>query len=268
MSIILYVIDAFTTQRFTGNPTAVCVLEKELEHKTRHQIAIELNFPVTAFIEAKNTEGVFPISYFTVTGEIPACGHATLASARVIVELTQSTAAQFKTVEGRLIEASLKSDIVYLTYPKFEAGPFEISQKTLHSLGINDHLSLGFCKELETLFIELADPVLLRGLKPYFPMLLESSQDFKEVVVHSFSDDSAYDFLLRSFCPWMGIDEDPVTGSVHSFLVPFWKEKLSKSSLVAYQASGRGGEVFLNDLAQQVELGGKTVIVCKGELYL
>jgi len=267
MTISTYILDSFTSTRFKGNPTAVCVLETRLNYEIMHSIARELNFPVTAFLETKENEK-YNIRYFTITGEIPACGHATLAAAKVVFELTPNDTAHFETIENITINTKRKDEIIFMTYPKYTTVDFDIAENTLKSLGITHYKPVGFCKELDTLFIELEDPKLLRELQPDYKLLTESTDQVKEVVITSVSDNSDFDFLLRSFCPWIGIDEDPVTGSVHSVLAGFWKDRFGKKELTAYQASDRGGEVIVRAFDDKVELGGRAVTILKGELML
>jgi len=268
MPIPVYIIDSFTSTKFKGNPTAVCILKNQLSYEIMHSIARELNFPVTAFVEMPAENEVYKINYFTITGEIPACGHATLAATQAIFELTANDSAQFKTIENTLIKTHREEETIFMTYPKFTTINFDIPGDTLKSLGITNYTPVGFCKELETLFIELEDPELLRQLQPNYDMLTKSTDGVIEVVVTSVSDNNDFDFLLRSFCPWIGIDEDPVTGSVHSVLAGFWKDRLGKNELTAYQASERGGEVFVKAFDYSVQIGGKAIIVLKGELTL
>jgi len=155
-----------------------------------------------------------------------------------------------------------------MTYPKYEMVNYRVSKKTLDSLGIKTYINMGFCRELETLFIEIDNASLLRVISPNYNLLKQSNNEIKEVVVTSISDMKGFDFLLRSFCPWIGINEDPVTGSVHSVLAGFWKTKLNKINLIAYQASKRGGEVYVSSSNNKVELGGKSTIVIEGNLNI
>jgi PhzF family phenazine biosynthesis protein len=232
-----------------------------------HSIARELNFPVTAFLETKGNEK-YNIRYFTITGEIPACGHATLASAKVVFELTSGDSVQFETIENINLTAIRKDENIFITYPKFTTVNFDIPENMLKSLEIKHYQPIGFCKELDTLFIELEDPKLLRELQPDYKLLTASTDQVIEVVITSVSDNTDFDFLLRSFCPWIGIDEDPVTGSIHSVLAGFWKNRLGKYELKAYQASQRGGEVIVKASDDKVELGGRAITVVRGELIL
>lgn len=267
MQVLVIFIDTFTTEKFKGNPTAVCVVDNPLNSDLMLSIAKEFNLPVTAFIE-KNSSGLHPIKYFTITGEIPACGHATLASARVMFEMGKNDTVKFQTKEKIVITAIQRDDTIYMTYPKYDIVTVDVSKDVLKSLGLNEYASAGICTELEALFIELNDAHVLRTVSPNYKNLVQSNREITEVVITSASDKPAYDFLLRSFCPWIGIDEDPVTGSVHSVLAGFWKDRLGKNDLKAYQASERGGEAFVRAFDDKVELGGKTVILFKSELSI
>lgn len=232
-------------------------------------IAGELNFPVTAFIEynaAGNTP--YPIKYFTPTIEIPACGHATLASSKVIFDLSSTVTASFITIEGLVLEVRSDDDIIVISYPVYLLETIEVSKQLLDSMGLDDFKSSGYCKELQTLFLELESPAVLKSLQPDFKELVNSSDIFIEVVTTSVSDMEGYDYLLRSFCPWIGIDEDPVTGSVHSVLGGFWKSRLNRNKLKAFQCSQRGGEIFITAYSDKVELGGKAVTILKGDISL
>jgi PhzF family phenazine biosynthesis protein len=229
-------------------------------------IARELNFPVTAFIGTANLANNFDISYHTPITSIDACGHATLAAAHVVFDLFEMNFATFHTPAAVNIDARREGDTIIMTYPRYQLETVTVNSALLNSLSINIFLSAGFCKELDTLFIELESPEVLRSIQPDYTRMVASAPDIKEVVITSVSDNNQYDFLLRSFCPWIGIDEDPVTGSVHSALAPFWQQKLHKQKLAAYQCSERGGEVYLTVFDSSVELGGKTVTLLQGEM--
>lgn len=264
-----YIIDTFTKTPFTGNPTGVCYLPKEISAASMLSIAKELNFPVTAFVLKKEADAdAYAIRYFTPLMEIPACGHATLAAVKVVQIQAATHINKFYTINQTVIETISKDELIMMSYPKYELSPYTPSQEIIDSLHIHTYKTAGYSAQLETLFIELESPALLRTLQPDYPKLLASSNIIKEVVITSVSDKEHYDYLLRSFCPWIGIDEDPVTGSVHSVLAGFWKERLNKNNLKAYQASARGGELLIQSFEDKVEIGGKTVIVLQGEINL
>lgn len=267
MEITVYIIDTFTSEAFRGNPTGVCYMPGPVSEEAFQSIAAELNFPVTAFIGPVSSVG-WGIDYFTPVTRIPACGHATLAAARVVFDEEAMRELTFYTAEKISIKVRLEDDLITMTYPRFDLKPTPVNEKMLESLGIDSYLSAGICTELESLFIELEDPRVLRNIRPDFNLLMAVMPDIKEVVVTSVSDKAEYDFLLRSFCPWIGIDEDPVTGSVHAVLAHFWQQRLHKRTLKAWQCSERGGELYVKAFDDKVELGGKTVTLLKGTMTL
>jgi PhzF family phenazine biosynthesis protein len=268
MAIPVYYIDTFTSVCFKGNPTAICLLYNRLPNATLQAIAQELNLPVTGFVDMSGEGGAYRLRYFTVTGEIPACGHATLAAANVMAKILSASAISFITMEDLLIATRLGGNIAYLQYPRYPTVSLEMNSEVLSSLGLSDCQQVDFCAALETLFITIESPAILRSLQPDYKWLKSSTDSIKEVVVTCVSDDAGYDFLLRSFCPWIGIDEDPVTGSVHAVLAHHWGNRLGKPTLRAYQASERGGAVYVQVLDNGVELGGESVTVMEGFLNL
>jgi PhzF family phenazine biosynthesis protein len=266
MAINYYLLDTFTKEKFKGNPTPVCILEEALSVGSMHSFAKEFNCPVTAFVEPKNEMNFFPIRYFTITGEIPACGHATLGAAFVLFNTTESNLVTFETVEKIQLQAKQDKGLTFIEYPKFKRAVFIIPQALEKALGLNKYDTHFFCDELSSLFIELKSEAEVRQLSPDFKLLTESSNKIKEVVVMSKAAGQNYDFVLRSFCPWIGIDEDPVTGSVHSVLGPFWQQRLNKNELIALQVSERGGQLFINPFQEKVEIGGYSAIIIEGQL--
>ena len=269
MKLDTYIIHTFTSTPFSGNPTGVCWLEKEIKKDILLSIANELNFPVTAFIKRnEKKENQYSIIYITPTTEIPACGHATLAAAKVVQLRTNKTSALFRTIANIDIQTNLVGDFIMMGYPVYELQELKVDKNILNSLNIDSYKLAGYCDQLETLFIELEDPAILRIIQPIYSDLVKSSDQIKEVVVTSISDNKKYDYILRSFCPWIGIDEDPVTGSVHSVLGGYWKKRLNKEKLNAFQASKRGGELLINALDDKVEIGGKSVVILEGKISL
>ncbi len=267
-SIPVYFINSFTTERFKGNPTAICVCWHPLNEMQMPLIAKELGLPVTAFVEImEGSTSSFAIRYFTTTTEIPACGHATLAAGKLINMLTGLQQFQFKTGAGSLIDVAIADDLVRMEYPKHKVEYFNVSDEMMKSLSLEKFTCLGYASSLETLFIEVADIESLEKIKPDFSRLIGSSDMIKEVVVTTIGT-GKYDYVLRSFCPWIGIDEDPVTGSVQPVLAIHWGKKFSKNKLCAYQASERGGEIFLQVLPDSVEVSGQAVLAMKGEFFL
>ena len=264
MQIETRIIDTFTSIPFKGNPTAVCQATDNLDDDSMLSIAAEFNFPVTAFLK-QTDERALEIRYFTPIIEIPACGHATLAAAKFLLDCSPGLKrVSFKTITGIIIEANIESSRIYLSYPVYHLKPFDIPPDLSRSVGVSDFINCGYSIELESLFLEVESSSIVRSIEPDYEKMKESTDEIKEIVIMSPSEDQKYDFVLRSFCPWIGINEDPVTGSIHSVLGPFWQKRLGKHSMTAYQASTRGGEVFVRVNDQHVELGGESVIVLKG----
>ncbi|MGB8194750.1 MAG: PhzF family phenazine biosynthesis protein [Chitinophagaceae bacterium] len=251
-----YIIDTFTSERFRGNPTAVCCVDKNVQAGVMQSTATELDLPVTAFIARRDMPEEYDIKYFTPTTEIPACGHATLAAAKTAGIAHGVETPVFHTINNIAIKAIAEGDAIMMSYPVYQLQPFIMNDDLLKSLGLNNYKSAGYCSELEALFIEL-DAETLRKVQPDYTAMVRSNDMIKEVVLTSESDEKEYDYLLRSFCPWIGIDEDPVTGSVHSVLAGFWKERLNKHALVACQASERGGEILVRNYNDRIEIGGR-----------
>lgn len=263
----IFIIDTFTGENCLGNPTAVCISSESLHHDQALSFAKEFNLPVSAFIEySKTNSSLFPVRYFTPKQEIPACGHATLAVVKVVADLYSIPQPSFKTTEGILIHTQIQDELITMNYPKYELSDYSVPLDLLEALPINTYKSAGICHELGAVFIELEDPMLLKSLQPDFDKLVSSDPHITEVVLTAVSDNNKYDFLLRSFCPWIGIDEDPVTGSVHSVLAGYWQSRLNKTKLKAHQASERGGEVFITPLPVKVQIGGKVSVASVKEL--
>lgn len=266
MKMNTYIIDAFTSVAFKGNPTGVCYVENAINEDKMLALANELNFPVTAFVQ-KISPQQYAIRYFTPTTEIPACGHATLAAAKATTLEDGTASATFHTTEGIALKTTAEGELIMMTYPKYEMRSFPVTNEILQGLDLKEFKTAGYCPELETLFIE-TDPKTLRAIQPDYARLVKSSDAIIEVVITSVADSNEHDYLLRSFCPWIGIDEDPVTGSVHTVLSGFWKDRLHKSTLKAYQASARGGELVVKAYDDKTEIGGKAIIILKGQIDL
>lgn len=264
-----FLLDTFTNVAFKGNPTPVCLLERPFPQKTMESLAKEFNAPVSVFISPENDLPTYQIRYFTIAGEIPACGHGTLGAAYVLFQqFTQMNSIDFLTIEGTALQSTQEEGITFIQYPKFEPTAIDIITELNEALEIKNHQSYFLGKELESLFIELENAEAVKKVKPNFTKLLQSTSKIKEVVIMSESDHASADFVLRSFCPWIGIDEDPVTGSIHSVLGHFWKEKLNKDKLIAHQVSERGGKIIVKPLDNLVKIGGDCKILIQGRLNL
>jgi PhzF family phenazine biosynthesis protein len=254
----VHFIDTFTSEPGKGNPTAVVVLEEELNRRPMQLLAAEFGLPVTAFL-LRIAEGLYRIRYFTVSREIAACGHATLAASAVVHQTTRLSEIRFLTKGRIVIPTTVRNNSVSMQYPRYTVRKFCMNEQLLASLGIQSFLAATYCSELECAIFELEDATELRLLKPDFFRMVESCTCITEAVVTTRSDNAEYDYMLRSFCPWIGIDEDPVTGSIHSALAPYWSARLGKNELKAFQASKRSGEFELSITPTNVLIAGSFV---------
>lgn len=258
----LYQVDAFTNQRFAGNPAAVVLLEEAAEESWMQAVAAEMNLAETAFLFREH-DG-FRLRWFTPTIEVDLCGHATLASAHVLWEagyLWEEEEARFYTKSG-LLTAHAQQGWIELNFPSLPEEASTPDQEVLAALGIADPLYFGRSKF--DLLVEVATAAEVRALKPDFARLRKAGG--RGVMVTARDETSEYDFVSRFFAPAAGIDEDPVTGSAHCVLGPYWAAKLDKTDLVAFQASPRGGVVQISVAGDRVLLRGQAVTVLRGAL--
>lgn len=254
-------VDAFTDKPFAGNPAAVCVLSSPREEAWMRNVAREMNLSETAFL-VKQADG-YDLRWFTPTVEIKLCGHATLASAHVLWEeglLKPNEQARFHTLSG-LLTADRRGDWIELDFPAVVEQPAEAPTGLAAALGANPTY-VG--KNKFDYLVEVASEDEVRRLAPDHSALRKI--DVRGVIVTARATTAGFDFVSRFFAPGSGIDEDPVTGSAHCCLGPYWAKKLGKSDLVAYQASPRGGVVRVRVAGDRVKLGGQAVTVLRGEL--
>ncbi len=261
MSHTLYQIDAFTNKPFAGNPAAVCFLEKAVDENWMQQVALEINLSETAFLYPEK-DG-FNLRWFTPSVEVDLCGHATLASAHFLYEqniLNKNQTAHFYTKSGKLTAVKLDNRIE-LNFPSTKPIETAPPEKLLEAFQVN---ALFVGKSRFDYFIEVKSAETVRNLTPNFSLL--SVLPVRGVIVTAQSDIDKYDIISRFFAPAVGVDEDPVTGSAHCTLSPYWSEKLEKKELKAYQASKRGGELTIVHQDDRVLLQGEAVTVMKIEL--
>jgi PhzF family phenazine biosynthesis protein len=261
MSTPIFQVDAFTEKPFTGNPAAVVLLEQPREADWMQSVACEMNLSETAFLQP--IEGGYHLRWFTPAIEVKLCGHATLASAHILWQTGKAAAGErihFSTLSGWL-HASQKDDLIELDFPSAEVVPADVSEEIIRAVGAAPDFS-GMVGE-KWLF-EYADEKIVRELKPDFTAL--KSRKGRALAVTARSSTPGIDFVSRYFAPWVGIDEDPVTGSSHCFLGLYWGRKLGKSFLTAYQASARGGIVHVRLSGERTYLGGKAVTILEGYL--
>ena len=261
MEIPLFQVDAFTDQPFAGNPAAVCLLPEERDDEWMQAVAAEMNLSETAFL-LEQDDG-YRLRWFTPKIEVDLCGHATLASAHVLwaegqVSLDQEI--HFHTLSG-LLKACRRGDLIELDFPSEPASQVDPPPGLLEALGVSAEY-VG--RNRFDYLVELDSEKELRDMQPDFAML--GKIEVRGVIVTSRSASPEYDFVSRFFAPVAGIDEDPVTGSAHCCLGPYWQRQLGKDEMTAFQASARGGVVRVRVIGDRVKLGGQAVTVMKGSL--
>jgi PhzF family phenazine biosynthesis protein len=261
-----YLFNTFTDKKHQGNPTPVCLLDQTLSSEEMQQLANDFKAPVTAFVEPIGENLYHPIRYFTLSREIPACGHASLGAAFAMYDLNSKEQTTFETIEKILIRTKWDNGSVFMTYPRYKSIDADVPDELMKALGLSGIEASFYCRELQSLFIELKSENEVKQVSPDYQGLLNSSDTIKEVVIMSQSVTEHCDFVLRSFCPWIGIDEDPVTGSIHSVLGPYWQDRLQKNELIAYQASERAGKVFVRPHSHSVEIGGQAILIMTEEI--
>jgi PhzF family phenazine biosynthesis protein len=257
----ILVVDAFTNQPFRGNPAAVCVLSEPAPERWMQQVAGEMNLSETAFLQPRS-DG-YQLRWFTPAVEVDLCGHATLASAHALWEtrhLAPEQQGRFHTRSG-LLTAERRGEWIEMDFPAQIVEPAAAPANLAAALGVRP-VYVG--KNRFDYLIEVDSEETLRKLKPDFRALAEIP--VRGTIVTCRGAATQYDFMSRFFAPASGINEDPVTGSAHCCLGPYWRGKLGKDEFVAYQASARGGIVRVRVAGDRVLLGGQAVTVWRGEL--
>ncbi|MEZ4702781.1 MAG: PhzF family phenazine biosynthesis protein [Rhodothermales bacterium] len=259
---VLFQVDAFTRSPYSGNPAGVCILDRPADARWMQDVAREMNLAETAYL-LPEADG-YRLRWFTPTVEVDLCGHATLASAHVLWEqgvLPADRTAVFHTRSGRLT-AERRGDRIELDFPTEAPSP-AAAPIELYGLGA-EPVYVG-ANRMDYL-VEIADADRLRAMRPDMTALRQIP--VRGIIVTAQSDDPAYDFISRFFAPAAGVDEDPVTGSAHCCLGPYWAQKLGKTDLRAYQASPRGGAVGVRVAGERTYLLGEAVTVMRIELLV
>lgn len=254
-------IDAFTDRPFAGNPAAVCLLDDERDAEWMQAVAAEMNLSETAFV--RPLEKGFELRWFTPAIEVELCGHATLASAHAlwsenIVEPDREI--RFHSKSGELT-CTRRDDFIELDFPATPVTPAERSDELCEALGVKPSYQ-GRSRYDDLVLVQ--SETALRSIQPDIPRL--RALPSRGVIVTSPSENPRFDFVSRFFAPNAGVDEDPVTGSAHCALGPFWGERLGKAEMAAYQASARGGIVRVRVAGDRVFLKGQAVTVLRGVL--
>ena len=266
MGAALYIVDAFTNVRFAGNPAAICLLTDRADAFWMQNVAAEMNLSETAFLNQRGEalEEGFDLRWFTPLAEVDLCGHATLASAHILWTtgaLSELEVARFHTRSG-LLTATSDEGWIELDFPALMAKTV-LPPPNLKSALTIEPVWVGWTGM--DYLVEVPHAAAVRDLTPDFGALLEG--ETRGIIVTARAEKNyGADFVSRFFAPRYGIDEDPVTGSAHCSLGPYWATKLHKNELVGHQLSGRGGEVRVAVDGHRVRLSGKAVTVLRGEL--
>lgn len=259
MKLPYYEVSAFTANAFGGNPAGVCLLDAWLHDAVLQSIAANNNLAETAFTVPRGTD--FDLRWFTPTVEMDLCGHATLAAASILFSerALSSREVRFHSRSG-LLAVTRSGDLLTLDFPSRPATPCAAPDALIRGLGAKPKEVLK-SRDFLTVFASEAE---VRALKPDFTVL--KTLDCLGIVVTGSGEDC--DFVSRFFAPAAGVNEDPVTGSAHCTLIPYWAKRLGKTRLHARQVSTRGGELFCELAGDRVKIGGKAVLYSKGEIHL
>jgi len=259
----VYQVDAFADRLFSGNPAAVCIVTDAIDDHLMQQIAMEMNLSETAFLQKKDAG--FDLRWFTPTTEVDLCGHATLASAHVLWEsglLPKDTTATFHTRSG-VLKATHATEGITLDFPAQPPEETDAPPALIDSLNAQP-VYAGYNGTDYLFVVEDEDTVL--SLTPDFRQMREV--DMRGVIVTAPSNNPGIAFMSRFFAPAAGVDEDPVTGSAHCCLGPYWSQQLGKTTMQAHQASRRGGKLQVTLKNNRILLTGNAITVLEGQLLL
>jgi PhzF family phenazine biosynthesis protein len=256
----VFVVDAFTDAAFSGNPAGVVLLDSAADEKWMQQVAAEMRHAETAFVVVADT-GPLPLRWFTPAVEVDLCGHATLATAAVLAHVGRTGPFRFATRSGELAASQSQRGFT-LDFPAKPVSPMPTPDGLADALGSEP---VGVYANGMDVLAELPNAGLVRELRPDIAAL--GAVECRGVIVTAAADDGAdHHFVSRFFAPRVGVDEDPVTGSAHCALAPFWAARLGRACLTGVQVSPRGGRVKVRLAGERVELSGSAVVVLAGEL--
>ncbi len=263
-----FIVDAFTHIPFKGNPAAVCFPDNALSDEQMLDLAKEFGLSETAFVQATGKTGVYAIRYFSPKKEIPLCGHATLATAKVLFRDAGISALHFITIEKTDLFIQRRQDDIIMEFPVFDTVPATATPELLHALGLRIISNAVLSPKNNILVLEISDAAVLAALQPDFTALVNAYSDISGVLVTAPAGNLEYDFHYRYFWPWSGTNEDPVTGGVQTFLAKYWSAKLGKQKMKAFQSSARTGYMDLELHDNKVLLISQAVVVLEGNTFI
>lgn len=254
-----FVVDAFTDKVFAGNPAAVCILDKWLSDDTMQKIAVENNLSETAFT-VKKGNGTYHLRWFTPGGEVELCGHATLATAYVIIRFAEPHVRQvsFDTRSG-VLTVKKDKELLVMDFPSFALTPVDVTDEISQAIGVKPvsaYMGADLVCVLET----------EEQVKAVIPNL-DIIRRLDGLCLHITAKGTVYDCVTRTFAPKCNVAEDPVCGRGHCHVVPFWAEELRKNELTAYQASARGGILYCRYAGERTVLSGKAALFSESRIY-
>jgi PhzF family phenazine biosynthesis protein len=261
-----YIVDAFTNEAFKGNPAGVCILEEPISEEKMRLITKELNLSETAFIRKLEKNNTYSIRYFSPKMEMDLCGHATLASAKVVFDNNNLDEIHFITIQNLDLLIRNSGEEIIMEFPVYDVEPATAPEALLKALGIQKIENCVYNHEYKILVLEIASAKILADLSPDFNLLIHTHDSINGVSVTARSDKDNFDFESRYFWPWSGTNEDPVTGGTHTFLTKYWGKKLNKKKMRSFQSSERTGymEVELID-DEKLLIKSNAVIVFEGK---
>ncbi len=264
-----YIVDSFTDEAFKGNPAGVCILKDTFSDSEMLSIAKELGLSETAFIGELNKDNAYPLRFFSPVMEIPLCGHATLASSKVLFESTGQNALTFVNIQNLKLPIEREGAFIKMGFPIYDTTPQDAPIELLNALGISEVNNSAYNAETKILLLEISSSDILKNLAPDFDKLKNSHDSINGVLVTALSKKENFDFESRYFWPWSGTNEDPVTGGTHTFLAKYWGKQLNKTKMHAFQCSERTGfmEVELLD-EKQMTIKSKAQIILSGKIKI
>jgi len=263
-----FIVDSFTDTPFRGNPAGVCLLDSQLSDERMLHIAQELNLSETAFLSPLESGGAFSIRYFSPKMEIALCGHATLASAKVIFSVHQLNEVHFINIQNLDLSAKELDGQIVMEFPVYDTRPADAPSALLAALGVKAIKNSVYNEETKILLLEIADTEELAGLDPDFAALQRSHNSINGVLVTAPARAGGCDFHSRYFWPWSGTNEDPVTGGTHTFLAKYWASRLGKTRMKSFQSSKRTGSMDVELIADKLRILAQAVIVFEGRLAI
>jgi PhzF family phenazine biosynthesis protein len=259
-----YIVDSFTGEYFRGNPAGVCFPEHDISKEKMLLVAKELGLSETAFLIQIAKTDTYTIRYFSPKMEIPLCGHATLASAKVLFKDTTADKIHFITIENLDLTVTKLGEEITMEFPVYDTVAASASPAMLAALGLKSVNNAVFSPRNKIIMLEISSHQVLADLNPDFNALIPSQDGIHGVLVTAPGADNVYDYHYRYFWPWAGTNEDPVTGSVQTFLAKYWSAKLNKTRMKAFQSSSRTGYMNIALENGNVLLTSKAVIMLEG----